>query len=264
MNEEQIKFERDERGLVKGVNYQYFSDGTINWRAMIPEKFLYVQNSDFKADPKKVEEMERKYGKHPKFLKVSEVEDRHLSILLAGFRYLANLRGFLEQEDIVNSVHYDNRYELTSACTVTSKIRWIANFESNGSTIITTGVGGATLGNTDDFVKKHVETAASNRAFVRNVRGFLNIAIVGKDELAPAGEINKPEENQALAFSVNPQSLLEDAVKKLGLDFKKFKKRSIEYFKEGLNISDPSPWESYASVSPQDSFTLLGKVTAAL
>jgi hypothetical protein len=260
MSEEQIKFEHDENGLVKGFNYQYTPEGKIDWFAAIPEKFLYIQQND----PKKVVEIEDKYGKSVKSLKPSEVDKRYLCVLLDGIRYLAALRGFKADIRDVNNVTYDNRYELVASCTITSKITWIANSETNWE-ITSSDQGGASFGNVESFMKKYVETAASNRAFIRNVRGFLNIGVVGKDEIGPSGNVEKiSEEAEPSSSALNPQALLEGAVKKLGLDFKKFKKRSSEYFKEGLKIEDPSTWESFSNISAQDSYSLLGKVTAAL
>ena len=36
------KIERDENGLVKNLEYKFTEDGAIDWRAMVPLKYLYV------------------------------------------------------------------------------------------------------------------------------------------------------------------------------------------------------------------------------
>lgn len=262
-NEQQI-IKRDKLGLIEGKEYKFKKDGTIDWKAMIPHEFLYVQNSGFDTNPEEVEKMTKKYGKHPRELKVTEVEDRHLAILLQGIRYIANLRGFIEDDRIVNSITFDKNYDLTSGCTVTSKIRWIGNFETNFLEVVTTDIAGASSGNVDKFMKKYVETAASNRAFIRNVRAFLNIGIVGKDEIAPFGEL-KParsdDENNASPISNEAFAILELKVRSLGLNFKQFKKHAQKYFNEGLLTNDPSAWEGYNDIDATSAYMLLSKIS---
>lgn len=253
--EEQVpKFERLPNGLAKGIKYVYDEQGRIFWRQMIPSKYLYIVSND----PKKVAEIENKYGKSIKELKVTEVEDKYLAILLGGIRYLWALRGFKSDKRKVDSVFYDPRYELTTACTVTSEITWIPNEESNYEST-SSDIAGATIGNVDDFMKKYIETVASNRAFIRNVRGFLNIAIVGKDELAPAGEVKKPEETENIAASNEPSNLLEKKVKQLKLTFKQFKADCINHYKADIK-DNPESWESFKDIGGVDSFTILGKI----
>ena len=38
-------FERDEKGLVKGLEYKYDEQGLIDWRAMLDDKWLYPNPS---------------------------------------------------------------------------------------------------------------------------------------------------------------------------------------------------------------------------
>ena len=62
-----------------------------------------------------------------------------------------------------------------------------------------TDVGNATLANTDAFCAKFLETIACNRAFVRCVRNYLNIHIVGADEIDKSKGAGQAVESEAVA-----------------------------------------------------------------
>jgi hypothetical protein len=160
----QIKKTRDENGLLTDIEYKFAEDGFINWRAMIKHEFLYPNRDFFDS------------RNQPVPTSVEGLEDRQLLIMLAGIKELARLRGF-------KSVCYNIKHVDTSYVVATCSIEWIGNYETAGETVTFEDVANATADNTDDFCIKFLETIACNRAFVRCVRNFLNIHIVGFDEI---------------------------------------------------------------------------------
>ena len=64
----------------------------------------------------------------------------------------------------------------------------------------------ATLNNTSSFATKFLEAIACNRAFIRCVRNFLNVHIVGDDEIDKSAV--KPASGSAIA-PLTPNSILE-------------------------------------------------------
>jgi hypothetical protein len=76
----------------------------------------------------------------------------------------------------------------------------------------------ATLDNTHDFGQNFLETMACNRAFVRCVRNFLNIHIVGADEIGKND--NKSSKKSSGPPSLSPQSMIATSYDK---NFEEFK-----------------------------------------
>jgi hypothetical protein len=107
---------------------------------------------------------------------IEGLADNQLLIMLGGIKELAKLRGF---ESVSYSVSHIGENYVTAQC----KINWIGNYETDGRVVSFEDVANATADNTDDFCIKFLETIACNRAFVRCVRNFLNIHIVGADEI---------------------------------------------------------------------------------
>jgi len=81
-------FVRDENGLLKNIQYIFQEDGSINWRQMIKEEFLFPNKSWFDLRKK---DMPRT---------IEGLKDHQLLIKLGGIKELARLRGF-------SSVSYD-------------------------------------------------------------------------------------------------------------------------------------------------------------
>ena len=68
----------------------------------------------------------------------------------------------------------------------------------------------ATLDNTHDFGQNFLETMACNRSFVRAVRNFLNIHIVGADEIDKSSKTSKNTSKKSNPKpNLSPQSMLE-------------------------------------------------------
>ena len=156
-------YQRDEHGLLKNVDYIFNEDGSVNWRGMIKPEFLYPNKGWFDMRNQQVP------------TSTEGLKDNQLLIMLGGIKDLARLRGFY-------SVEFDTEREgdyVTAKCSIS----WMGSYETNGDNIRYQDVANATGENTDDFCYKFLETIACNRAFVRCVRNFLNINIVGADEI---------------------------------------------------------------------------------
>lgn len=155
---------RDEFGLIEGLVYKFKDEGRrVDWRAMVPEKYLVPNRQYF-------ERMNL-----PLPASNEGLEDKQLLILLDGIKYLADLRGY---EYI--SYDIDSNVDRT---TIACKIQWTANYETEFHSKISSGVGDASFQNTSGFGNLFLGPIAENRAFVRAVRNFLKIEILGKDEV---------------------------------------------------------------------------------
>ena len=106
----------------------------------------------------------------------------------------------------------------------------------------------ATVYNTSSFAQKFLETIAANRAFVRCVRNFLNIHIVGADEIDSSNGKSLPSASLETP-SCGPLSVL---MKHLDLDnteedFKSFKEVLRGFWKskkyQNKEAADWSSWE---------------------
>lgn len=242
-------FERDEKGLVKGVEYKFLPDGRIDWRGMLKPEHLYVAKE-------KVAAIEEKYKKSISQIDKTTLADHELAILLSGIRYLANLRGYTSVNQKVDNVTFDPHYNLVSSCTVTCSIAWIPNYETFFKEVTYADVAGASLGSLEDFVKRYPESMAANRAFQRAVRGFLGISIVSKDECGPSAPL-APKEQASDKYSGNdPVKMLEDRLQKMGLNFQKLKDNILRKYSEVVKGADQ--WTDINSIPRGDIFTLLG------
>lgn len=160
-------YKRNEHGLLENAKYEFNEDGSVDWRAMIKSEFLYPNKGWFEARKKDV-------PTSPEGL-----DDKQLLIMLGGIKELARLRGF-------ESVSFKTDHLSDTYVTASCEIIWLPNYENRGSGgcgVVYQDVANATLQNTGSFAAKFLETIACNRAFVRCVRNFLNIHIVGADEI---------------------------------------------------------------------------------
>lgn len=149
---------RNEYGLLEHIDYIFDEDGYINWRKMVSEEFL-VPNIQ------KTKETD-----------VSKLADSELLILLGGLKTLAQIRGFsrVSYENIVVNDH-----NVTTIC----RIVWLPTYETENREIVFESIGSATTETTTGFGKNYLAEMAENRAFCRNVRNFLRINILSREEL---------------------------------------------------------------------------------
>jgi len=242
---------RDENGLLIGVDYKFTPEGNVSWIDMIKEEDLYVSKEN-------EEKVQKQYGKSSKEIGLTNLEKKYVFITLAGIRRLANLRGFNSIINKVKNVHFDERYNLTTGCTVTCGIMWIRNFETNNQEVYTTSVAGASLSNVDKFVEKYVETIAENRAFCRAVRNFLNINIVSKEEVGPSGDVQKEEINTVSSgISLSPSNILTQRLKEENWTFAQLQKAMVTRHAAKFS-SKPAEWTKAEDIPPNDIWIIFG------
>lgn len=203
-----IKFERDDNGLLKNIQYRFSPvDGKIDWRAMLRDRpeFL-VPKKEFEGIP------------------INELKDNQILILLSGIRYLYQLRQGL-------SYSYPIIISQEGKVTATCSITWAGNFETHGKEITSEGVADASYETTDSLTKYYLAAIAENRAFSRCVRNFLNINILSKEEIPD----KKPEfqETQFSNGAPGPHSMLIDLCNKKKVTFEMVQKKMIKMGIEG-------------------------------
>ena len=181
-------FQRDEHGLLKNIQYVFNDDGSINWRKMVNDEHLFPNAQAFNGSPPN---------------SIEGIPDHKLLIKLAGIKELARLRGFSDISYEVVKCELDH---VAVVCT----INFIGNYETSNESISFQDMANATLDNTHDFGQSFLETMACNRSFVRAVRNFLNIHIVGADEIDKSNKKSSPKKSNSKP-SLSPQSMLDTA-----------------------------------------------------
>lgn len=235
-------FCRDSNGLLGGVSYKFKPDGSIDWRAMLKPEHLAVK--------KEVrEQVEKQYGKKIEELDISTIEDKYLLILLNGIRYLNTLRG---NSYVQQKVDYVSDHKAVVTCT----IQFTGNFETNHQPVVFSDVASASMNNTSGFGQNFLESIAANRAFVRTVRNFLGINIVGQDEISPKGATDESDNQGPTDYS--PAGILLKKMDEKGITFEQLKSGCLTKYK--AEVTDPDSWKSVADISKLDCFTLLGKL----
>jgi hypothetical protein len=196
--------------------FKFNEDGSINWRAMVKPEHLYPNKDWFALRGVPVPESS------------DGLADNQLLIKLGGLKELAKLRGY-------NQVSYDVIKCEKDYVVVKCKISWKALMAEKPSMAVLEDpcifedMANATLENTNDFCSKFLETIATNRAFVRCVRNYLGINIVGDDEVDKSkNKVASYEDSEANIINITPQALL----KKLAKD--KLNCNSFEEFKDYL------------------------------
>ncbi|MAF25320.1 hypothetical protein CL634_07060 [bacterium] len=202
------KINRDDNGLIDGVDYIFNEDGMIDWRAMVRADHL-VPNRDRTSETD-----------------VTSLKDNELIILLGGIKELAQIRGYT---DLTYDVHSPSSDYVVATCS----IKWIPNYETEGREVTFSAIGDASPNNTKSFAKYFLGPIAENRAFVRCVRNFLKINIVSQEELGNAKMSEPPTE----AIS-SPQKILGEIMKDKGVSFEAVKKKlSKEDYENAEKIS---------------------------
>ena len=236
-------YKRDEHGLLENVDYVFNEDGSVNWRAMIKPEFLYPNRDWFNYRNKPVPDSSE------------GLADNQLLIMLGGIKELARLRGF---ENV--SFEIDNVSE--SYVVASCEILWSPNYESGKQRVAYQDVANATLDNTDSFASKFLETIACNRAFVRCVRNFLNIHIVGADEIDKSkGANNSISVESVEAAATTPIGLLQKTLlsKKGVSSFEDFIEMLKVFWKnETYKNEDVAKWKSWKDIPSKEIRKLIG------
>jgi hypothetical protein len=225
------KFCRNQFGLLDNVDYEFAEDGSVNWRSMIKDEHLFPNKSWFDLRKK---DMPRS---------VVGLGDHQLLIKLSGIKELAKLRGFLDVSYDIVKCEQDH---VAAVC----KIKFLPNYETGNKAVEFQDMANATLNNTSSFATKFLETIACNRAFVRCVRNFLNVHIVGDDEIDKSN--NKSFSGQSNSSpSLTPHSMIENLAKeKLNCSsFEEFKVYLRDWCKDVKYKNDSvKEWNDFSDI----------------
>lgn len=221
--------ERDENNLIKGLDYEFDNDGQIIWRRLIKNEHL-VPNKD-----------------RTTITDVRALEDKDILVLLSGFKYLADLHGFTK-------VSYKFTSSMPEFVSCVCRIDFIPSYHTEMRQISFESCADASYNNTQSIGGKYfLTTTAENRAFVRCVRNFLRIPILGKDEISFGV---KPEEPQEPTNPSNPKTILNKKLSEKGFgtgDFEKLKAKLVE-----IGDNSFSEYTTYKDVPSSRYFELIG------
>lgn len=239
-NQQQVSKSRNTLGLIEGIDYKTNEDGSINWRAMVKPEHLFPNRGWFEARKQQMP------------TSIEGLNDSQLLIKLAGIKELAKLRGY-------TSVKYDVIKCEPSYVSIKCGITWIPNYESEYESYYE-DIANATVNNTSDFAVKFLETIAANRAFVRAVRNFLNVHIVGSDEIdaSKKGTPSVFEDDNEVALP-SSQGMLEKTAKNSGLSsFEEFQEYLRNAWKLGVyKNSDAKVWTCYNDIPAKEARILM-------
>lgn len=193
---QRIIVETDPRfGLIENIEYSLDENGFIDWKAMLPQKYLFINEQKLKELGKDAPES------------IDEIEDSMKMVKLGGIKWLARIRGY----EGVSFTLLENAPNAVVKC----KIDWVPNIE-NPLGASYEEIASCGPSNSDSFSKKYLEVIASNRAFARCVRNFLNIDIVSEEEVATDNTPSQSSSNSG-SVSVDPQSIFINICKEKGM-----------------------------------------------
>jgi hypothetical protein len=224
------KFKRNQFGLLDNVDYDFAEDGSVNWRSMIKDEHLFPNKSWFDMRKKDVPRS------------IAGLKDHQLLIKLSGIKELAKLRGF---SDVSYEVVKCDPDHVAVICRVT----FLPNYETGRNSVVFQDMANATLNNTSSFATKFLETIACNRAFVRAVRNFLNVHIVGDDEIDKSS--SPAPSNSSSAPGLTPSSMVENLAKeKLNCSsFEEFRVILRDWWKNEKYKNDSvKDWNDYEDI----------------
>jgi hypothetical protein len=187
------------------------------------------------------------------------LRDEQLLIKLGGIKEVAKLRGYSR---VLFQFPKLERDYVVASCT----IDWISNFETNvnsieddWNSISSMDVANATFENTDGFGQKFLETIAANRAFVRTVRNYLGIHIVGEDEIAKGNGAKAASSSIDGSADISPQGILSKKfTENIGGGFSDFKSWLRELWKaESYQNEDAANWKTWSDIPAKEARALL-------
>ncbi len=227
-----VRIKRDKDGLITEpkVDYTFDENGFIDWRKMLNDEWLYPNPT-----------------KNLRTTDVSKLEDNDLCVLLQGYKELAQIRGYTD-------VTYDLNSPSPDYVIATCSITWKPNYETENEAVIFSAIGDASPANTNGFGALYLGPMAENRAFVRCVRNFLKIGIVGRDELAANAAASRPITTRASVITedagvtANPIEMLSSLMSDKGVTFASVKKKLQE--------------EGYSNVDKINSIDQIPKIKA--
>lgn len=233
-------YTRNDFGLLSNVDYTFNEDGSIDWRAMVKEEHLFPNKLWFERFNKPL----------PKT--IEGLKDHQLLIKLSGIKELARLRGFSSCSYEMVKCEHDH-------VAVGCSIQFIANYETGNNPIVFEDMANATINNTSSFAKKFLETIACNRAFVRCVRNFLNVHIVGMDEMDTSENQSKPQDavsNSSFSIHSTLEKFCRENIN--CQNFKCFKEYLLMLKNSNSYVnSEASSWDSFEDIPSKEARILL-------
>jgi len=219
------------------IEYKYNEFGKIDWLATLPRKFLVVNRQKYVDKDKTPPES------------IDGLPDSDLLILLAGIRWLADTYGFSKLEyPVINSS--------PNHCTVVCSITWNPHPDNNDREIVSSGIGDATPDNTKSFARYYLGPIAENRAFTRCVRQFLQIPVLGAEEV---GDVKLENENHSNSNNLlDPVNTLSKIIENKGKTPEKFLKRCVEIW----NIEEAKNWKTLNDIPKDKILGLIEKLNS--
>ena len=228
------KLKRDDNGLLANppVDYVFNEDGSVNWRKMVRTDYLV-------ANKQRTQQTD-----------VSQLEDRDLLILLGGIKELAQIRGIT---DVYYTVHTASQEYFSTTCT----IEWIPNYETDNKVVSFSALADAHQDNTYSFASNFLAATAENRAFVRCVRNFLKINIVGQEEMGGGKQVFSQSMAKASASKTDsdPTSLLQKVMESKGINFETVKDLLVKE-----NFPKAESFESTKDIPKTKTFELIARL----
>ena len=206
---------------------------------MINSKYLVPNLSKFPS------------GTENKDLNVQDLDDSQLLILLGGIKELANIRGYSKVEYKVFNCTQNH-------VAVSCKIAWLPNFETSNKEVEFESLADAHLDNTKSFAKDFLMAIAENRAFVRAVRNFLRINILGSDELGDSKNqtvVHTESGTENTIATSHPANVLKEAMAKANISFEKIKETMIKE-----EIENAESWNSVADIPHKMIYSLIQRI----
>jgi hypothetical protein len=234
-------YTRDEHGLLKNIQYIFNEDGSVNWRSMIKDEHLFPNKSWFELRKKDVPRS------------IEGLKDHQLLIKLSGIKELARLRGF-------DSVSFQTEKCEMDHVAVRCTVCFIPNYETQ-ERVVYEDMANATVENTSSFAKKFLETIACNRAFVRCIRNFLNVHIVGDDEIDKSDMTPKQSQSNDLSpIGFLKKELSEKHSISSYQDFLPMLREMHKSKKVNISTDIIKNWSDFSDISAKDCRILLAAI----
>lgn len=163
---------RNKDGLLENLTYVFDEYGFIDWRAMVNPKHVVLNKYAYAKEG--VDVLALNQEEQEKLL-ANATEDKKL-IKLLGFRELARIRG-------IKKVDYEVVSRDLGTVAIKCTIKWMPNYETDYLEVKYSTIANASVENVDANFVPFLEAIACNRSFVRVVREYLNIPILGQDEI---------------------------------------------------------------------------------
>lgn len=213
------------------------NDNFVDWFSLIDKEYIVPNKDYFIKNNKPVPDS------------IDGLADHEKLILLGGFKKIAQIRGY-------TSVDYTPLLITPEFVSIKCTICWTPNFETGYNSVCFSALADAHLSNTYKLSRNFLTSIAENRAFVRAVRNFLNIPILGKDEIGPENRDFNNKEEAVSEFNniIAPQSLLEKKMNQKNCSFEKFLQRAI---KDGYELENI---ETYKDIPTNIALEILNKL----